>query len=359
MSSFLEKYLKYKNKYLKLKVQIAGRNVNIYSKSDSQIKYQVDLEPEDDIYTLKNQVVIKDGPDTLTVDDIDVYSFKLNRCTIPKLNEISPEISNVCVDIKKRPNAASMIPKNIKTGIDANETPIDGQSGKFEIEDGVIFDGRVIKGTKYFDQRVHLEEAVGKVVVYDGSVYTGLFKNNLLNGPGRIVYPDGAIFQGQFENNELNGKGKAILPNGEIFEGTFANHKLNGPGKISNDFETLTGEFVHNVLVTGEIRNSTGYYAKGSFINMMLEGEGIKQFGDGEKHHGHFTNGLLNGPGKITFSDGTIIEGTFSDGKYHGRMKRTYPDGIIEDAKYVNDKITGILKIIKPDGSIEEIDMSI
>jgi len=354
---YKNKYLLYKNKYLKLKEQVAGRNVNIYSKSDSKIKYQIDLDPEDDIYILKNQVISKSGTNNFNVDDIDVYSFKSNRCTIPKLNNIGPDVTDVCVDIKKKENIP--LPTNIKTGIDPDETPIDGQSGKFAIEPGVFFDGKVIKGTKYFDQMVNLDKAIGKIITSTGTVYAGLFVNNLLNGPGRIIHSDGAVFQGQFVNNKLTGQGKVFLPNGETYEGTFAFNKLNGPGKITNDFECLSGEFENNTLVSGEIKNSDGYYAKGSFHKMMLEGEGTKQIPSGEKFQGNFTNGLLNGPGKITFPDGTIVEGTFSQGKYHGKMKRTFSNGKIEEATYVNDRIKGILKIKKPDGSIEEINFDV
>ncbi len=355
MNKLYHKYLKYKNKYLKLKAQLGGRDVNVYNKINSQLNYQIQLDPEDDIYILKNQILSKIGFDNFTVDDIDVYPYKSSRCTIPKLNEIDPDVSAVCVDVKKRPSVSAMVPKNIKTGIDPYETPIDGQTGKFFIEDNVIFEGKVFKGIKYFNQRVLLEKAFGKVFDSDGSVYYGLFKNNLLNGPGRIVQFDGVIYQGQFADNQLNGQGKIIIPDGDTYDGAFVDNKLNGEGKISNDYETLSGEFVNNVLVRGEISNANGYFAKGSFVNMLLDGKGIKQYGDGEKQEGYFTQGKLNGQGKITLHNGIIIEGTFSDGEYHGKIIKTYTDGVIEEATYSHGNIQGKIKVTHPDGSVELI----
>lgn len=356
LDTYKIKYLKYKNKYLKLKAQLGGRNINIYNKTNSQLDYQIDIDPEDDIYTLKSQILSKKNNNTYTVDDIEIYTFKSSRCTIPKLNSIGQDVSDVCVDFKKKPNASAMIPKNIKTGIDPEETIIDGQTGKFFIEDNVIFEGKVFKGKKYFNQLVFLEKAIGQVKLPDGTSYTGLFKNNLLNGPGRILNFDGIIFQGQFENNNLNGQGKVILPNGDTYEGAFVDNKLNGEGKILNDYETLSGEFVNNVLVRGEISNTNGYFAKGSFVDMLLDGEGIKQFGDGEKQEGFFTLNKLNGPGKITLHNGIIIEGTFSDGEYNGKIKKTYSDGIIEEALYVNGKIQGKIKLTDPSGLVSFIE---
>ena len=377
---FYKKYLLYKKKYLELKKQLGGRNVNVYDKKNSELKYNVQLELDDDIYTFKNQVLNSIGDKNLNVDDIDVYAFRANRCVIPKLNDIKSNVTDICIDITKKQDPKTLIPKNLKTGLDSFETPLDGQEGIFQIGPNAYFKGKVEKGTRYPDQISNLERAFGSIFVTDGPVFSGIFINNVLEGPGKITYPDGAIYTGFFSGNLLNGKGKIIVPAiNEVVEGNFVDNKLNGQGKITNPRETITGEFINGDFVSGQIKDKEGNIFKGTFKNYILDGEGEKIYTDGYSSKVTYVKGKLQGYGKITYSFGDTLEGNFTEGMLNGlikitnatgmkeetqyvndlkngKSKKIYPDGMIEEINYVNDVIHGKYKITYPDGTVEEKD---
>jgi MORN repeat len=45
----------------------------------------------------------------------------------------------------------------------------------------------------------------------------------IINGQGRMVLPDGIIEEGEFKNGRLNGRGKRTYLNGQIEDGLFVN----------------------------------------------------------------------------------------------------------------------------------------
>ncbi len=94
---------------------------------------------------------------------------------------------------------------------------------KYATEDAK-FDVEVISG----------ELNKGNITWFDGSSYSGGFKNNSLYGKGTYKLPSGIIYEGDFKNNMRHGKGSLILQDGTKWSGKWKENKKNGKGKVFN-----------------------------------------------------------------------------------------------------------------------------
>jgi len=60
----------------------------------------------------------------------------------------------------------------------------------------------------------------------DGTMYSGNWENDQMNGSGQIQFASGAAYVGEFVNNCFFGKGQYMWPNGSNFDGQFANNRF-------------------------------------------------------------------------------------------------------------------------------------
>lgn len=74
-----------------------------------------------------------------------------------------------------------------------------------------------------------LKDGQGKLVT-DSSIYTGLFKNNLLEGAGKLSFNAGGEYQGNFKNDKYNGTGTRKSAAGDKYTGEWYEGKENGTG---------------------------------------------------------------------------------------------------------------------------------
>jgi hypothetical protein len=359
--NFKNKYLLYKSKYLKLKQQLGGRDVNVYSKTDSKIQYKVDLEPEDDINTFKNRVLAQSADKSFGFNSIEVYSYdkKSNKCTGLKKTNIEQTDNDLCININKL-SEKKFVPIKIKTGHEIADIPIINFEGKIELPE-LFFEGKIKSGVKNSNGYLYLEDAEGELIV-DGLYVKGTFKNNKLNGQGielfsdgevyegawvdgqltgigrmktangieitglfnnfdiiegKIAYPNGRVENGKFVNRELV-DGKIIHPNGDIFEGTFDDYWLVQGKKTFSDGDIYEGEWNKKQFINGTYKNKSGYEASGTWVDFMLTKGEIKYPND-RIENGDFTNEILR-KGKILFlKSKEVHEGEFSNGKLHGK----------------------------------------
>ena len=71
-----------------------------------------------------------------------------------------------------------------------------------------------------------LRSGFGIHVSADGTVYSGNWDNDQMNGSGRVQFASGAMYVGEFVNNCFQGKGQYVWPNGSHFEGTFIDNRF-------------------------------------------------------------------------------------------------------------------------------------
>lgn len=79
--------------------------------------------------------------------------------------------------------------------------------------------------------RAGKREGYGTMTWYDGSTFTGLWKNDLRH-EGEQRFLDNTLYRGSFVNDKLHGEGKLLFTNGLVFVGTFNQGFANSIGKI-------------------------------------------------------------------------------------------------------------------------------
>ncbi len=57
----------------------------------------------------------------------------------------------------------------------------------------------------------------------DGSIFTGNYKDGMMNGIGKFTFTNGSVFVGQYSNDYKNGKGSYIDKDGETIQGIWEN----------------------------------------------------------------------------------------------------------------------------------------
>ncbi len=349
MSTYYEKYLKYKSKYNLLKSQLGGRTVTVHDKKKKDQTFQIELDKGDDIMVLKAQMLSKLSDRSLNEDDLDFYSFRNNYCSPAKLNDIDDNVTDVCLNIKQKINAADFIPQRITSGFKSFIIDIKDRVGKFKLtHDGTIFEGTIHQGKMDHGQFVRITKGSGKVITPENDQYIGEFYENYLIGTGKIIYSNGNIKEGEFINGKLNGQGKIIDKVQNVYsEGTFKNDELDGEGKIIHDggLFVLEGIFKDNKLSKGTITDPI-VIQSGDFNHLELI-NGKKLFKEsGNYDEGEFTNGKLT-KGTSVLNGFNVRKGTFIDGKLNGDGSlKDLTNNILYIGTFVNDKLKqGMMKV--------------
>ena len=76
------------------------------------------------------------------------------------------------------------------------------------------------------------KHGTGVFKFFDGSQYSGEFKENSINGYGKYQWNDGRLYEGNFKDNKMEGFGRYVWPQGEEYEGEYKNDKRHGKGKF-------------------------------------------------------------------------------------------------------------------------------
>nr|XP_032811657.1 MORN repeat-containing protein 2 isoform X1 [Petromyzon marinus]XP_032811658.1 MORN repeat-containing protein 2 isoform X1 [Petromyzon marinus] len=77
-----------------------------------------------------------------------------------------------------------------------------------------------------------------------GSIYTGQWKYDKMEGTGRLVYLSGAVYEGSFHDNMYHGTGTYTWPSGVKYIGSFQHNKLKGEGMFTDtEGQEWTGMF--------------------------------------------------------------------------------------------------------------------
>jgi len=61
---------------------------------------------------------------------------------------------------------------------------------------------------------------------YNGSIYSGEFRNDAFNGIGILTKTNGSVYSGGFKDGLSHGRGKLIQKDGTVFDGIYENNKF-------------------------------------------------------------------------------------------------------------------------------------
>ncbi len=344
--TFKKKYLLYKSKYAKLKAQLGGRDVKVYSKADSKFQFTVDLDENDDAYSFKNQVIAKSQDKTFGYNAIEIYPYdeKSSRCTGIKKININASDNQLCFAINKALEGTFVVKGPARAGFNLTHEPLKDFEGTITFGD-ITFSGKIKSGQTDNNTYLTLTDAEG-IIKYNNVIYAGTFKNNLPSGYGvqKIQYEeitDGnngkiieEITEGNWVDGQLEGWGKIITPTGTQITGLFSGSKLFAGKIVYPSGLVENGFFKDNKLVKGQVIYSTGLIEDGDFVDNKLV-KGTVTLSDGSIYSGTFLNNILT-KGKVQYADGDTIEGTWINGKLNGKGTTTYKNGGIDKGTFVD-----------------------
>ncbi|CAD8112704.1 unnamed protein product [Paramecium sonneborni] len=175
-------------------------------------------------------------------------------------------------------------------------------------------DGKANGKGKYQLQDSYVEgtwtsnELQGEAVYVNGTeMYKGQWLDSMFHGIGEYVYSDGRIYQGEWRKGLQHGMGKEIYKDKSIYEGKFKEGMKNG---------------------LGIIKLSDGCIYEGDFENDQFHGYGIFIWTDRNKfYEGQWKNGSKHGNGTMKWGDGRIYSGQYKEGLKHGYGEMQYQDG--------------------------------
>ena len=169
------------------------------------------------------------------------------------------------------------------------------------------------------------------VLMVNGDIYIGDFKNNLRHGIGICYYFNGSEYKGAWQGDKQHGNGELTYSDGRMRKGVWSENIYQGSSV--SDITVKTG----------------GPQPPTSKVNEKLEGcqsgnckngRGIYLYADGNIYEGDFENGLPNGTGKISYANGDVYEGEIEKGSLHGKgmmisANGNKVQGIWESGKFI------------------------
>ncbi|BAM41164.1 phosphatidylinositol-4-phosphate 5-kinase [Theileria orientalis strain Shintoku] len=198
-------------------------------------------------------------------------------------------------------------------------------------------------GTVYFGEwKNNVYDGTGHLFLVNGSQYIGGFCNGQFEGPGEMLTLSGDLYKGMYSGGKRHGKGILQFKNGDVYDGSWSYGSRHGYGvERFNDGTVFMGNFKHNKRSGhGELKKSDGTHYEGHFNNNMITGIGKMQWPHGETYTGGFRNGLKHGHGTTTWRSGDFIthKGYYREGKMSGNFKIVKRDGSVQEAFYQNDE---------------------
>ena len=166
-------------------------------------------------------------------------------------------------------------------------------------------------------------EGFGSMYWADGSNFKGLWKNDLRH-KGRMIMPNGCVYEGEFKDDLFSGiKCKLYLPSMIIFEGSFDNGITSNIGcMLYPNGEVYLGQhsqFERNGLGK-QIFLDGGYY-EGGWEQDKMQGPHCKEFNSNynQIYVGPFESNRKQGNGTmLDLNEQEIYEGEFGGDKRNG-----------------------------------------
>lgn len=195
-------------------------------------------------------------------------------------------------------------------------------------------------------------DGLGILNIPSEGTYKGDFVQSQKFGPGVFIWDDGTIYDGEWKNDQMSGQGTYTSPNNVKYIGTFKVNKFwEGTCEFENDTGTYTATYKENSIDNLKILFVDGTQYSGATDGATLSGTGNMQFINGDQYTGKFKNGLRNGQGVYVWSNGDEYDGLWDNDSMSGSGKYTYADGSIAQGDFENNQfINGSYKVVNSFG---------
>ena len=194
-----------------------------------------------------------------------------------------------------------------------------------------------------------------------GTLYSGEWQNNEMDGIGCLNVPEEGTYEGSFIDSQKNGQGTFIWNDGTVYVGAWKNDQMDGRGEyVSSDGVHYSGVFKENRFWSGDctFKNTTGDYTakykdneidslsilfadgttyQGESDGKVLCGTGIMVFPNGDTYSGNFENGKRAGEGSYQWQSGDQYIGAGDDDSMNGSGAYTYADGTCANGTFQNN----------------------
>lgn len=148
------------------------------------------------------------------------------------------------------------------------------------------------------------------VMITNGDIYMGDFKNNLRQGVGICYFFNGTEYKGSWQSDKQHGYGVLTYPDGTSRKGNWNNNYYVG--------SEVTERSPKPDSPKGPVQGGNGKI-EGCRSGDCQNGKGTYLFANGDLYTGDFQNGFPNGFGKIAYADGDNYEGEIEKGHLHGK----------------------------------------
>lgn len=203
----------------------------------------------------------------------------------------------------------------------------DGQ-GTIEISKSDAVD---VKGEKGGTGRQDIAAAVRtymKQWAYDGkpdggdfiSKYSGLWKSGLPAIRGNFAWQKGDSYSGDFQKGKRSGTGAYTYAHGTKYNGRWREDMANGRGSI--------------VWAEGD-------RYEGTWAADRRQGHGVYQWTDGTKYEGQWARDKINGKGSIVWANGNSYNGDWIDNVRTGKGTYRWKNGDVYTGDFAGNKRNG------------------
>jgi hypothetical protein len=148
------------------------------------------------------------------------------------------------------------------------------------------------------------------VLMVNGDIYIGDFKNNLRHGIGICYYFNGSEYKGAWQGDKQHGNGALTYIDGTIRSGFWSENIFQG---TSDPGITVKTGGPQPPAPKGNEK------LEGCLSGNCQNGRGTYLFAGGNEYVGDFENRLPNGTGKISYANGDVYEGEIEQGLLHGK----------------------------------------
>jgi len=177
-------------------------------------------------------------------------------------------------------------------------------SGRAKLNNGDVYSGEWKQG---------LMDGQGQYTYKSGAVYAGAFKQGKLNGQGTMFYPDGAYYKGQWLNNRKHGDGKLVTPSGKTRQGRWAAGKFLGAASteaIASRVKPASAKpTTHRQEYTISSAKPSSSSSRDCNSVFCQDGIGHYTYRDGAIYIGEFEEGKPSGEGKVKYANGDVYSG--------------------------------------------------
>ena len=182
------------------------------------------------------------------------------------------------------------------------------------------------------------------VLMVNGDIYIGDFKNSLRHGIGICYYFNGSEYKGAWQGDKQHGNGELTYSDGRIRSGFWSENIYQG----TSDPGTKGSPAVPQSPAPTPKEKLEGCQS-GNCKN----GRGIYLYADGNRYEGDFQNGFANGIGKISYYNGDVYEGEIEKGSLHGKGIMIFANGnkvqgVWESGKFIKTAVPEVGPNIVP-----------